>query len=306
MKIVIGSRGSKLALWQAGWVREQLANAGFVTELRVIRTSGDKLANIPLTQSGTKGLFVKEIEEALAAGEIDLAVHSLKDLPTEQPEGLHVAAVPPREDARDVLISRQNVRFADLATGARLGTSSLRRQAQARALRRDLELVAVRGNLDTRIGKLDRGEYDALILAAAGVNRLGLAGRVTEYFDVRQMCPAVGQGALAIELRRDDEPMHNAVRCLDHAPTHLAVLAERAALQGLGGGCLTPTAAHAVIENGILRLAGIVAEVEGTRILRASAEGSPSDPEALGDQVARQLLSEGARELLHKNVEAAR
>ena len=306
MKIVIGSRGSKLALWQAGWVREQLASAGFVTELRAIKTSGDKLANIPLTQSGTKGFFVKEIEEALATGEIDLAVHSLKDLPTEQPKGLHVAAVPPREDARDVLISRQNVRFADLGTGARVGTSSPRRQAQARALRADLELIAVRGNLDTRIRKLDRGEYDALILAAAGVARLGLADRVTEHFDVRQMCPAVGQGALAIELRRDDEPMHSAVRCLDHPPTHLAVLAERAALRRLGGGCLTPTGAHAVVEDGILRLAGIVAEVDGTRILRAFAEGSPADPEALGDQVARQLLSQGARELLHKDVEATR
>ena len=168
-----------------------------------------------------------------------------------------------------------------------------------------MELIAVRGNLDTRIRKLDRGEYDALILAAAGVHRLGLADRVTEYFDVRQMCPAVGQGALAIELRRDDEAMHSAVRRLDHPPTHLAVLAERAALRGLGGGCLTPTAAHAVVEDRILRLAGIVAEVEGARILRASAEGSSSDPEALGDQVARQLLSQGARELLQKNVEEA-
>jgi hydroxymethylbilane synthase len=303
MEIVIGSRGSKLALWQAGWVQQQLVNAGFAAEIRVIKTSGDKLANVPLTEAGTKGLFVKEIEEALAAGEIDVAVHSFKDLPVDQPEGLHVAAVPVREDARDVLISRQNIRLTDLPKRARVGTSSLRRQAQGRGLRADLEFMAVRGNLDTRIRKLDRGEYDALILAAAGVHRLDLGHRVTEYFGIGQMCPAVGQGALAIELRCDDESMHEAVRGLDDRPSHLAVLAERAALRGLGGGCLTPIAAHAVVKNGTLRLSGVVAEVHGARILWATAEGSTDRPEVLGDSVARQLLDQGARELLQQDIE---
>src|SRR6516164_9631978 len=201
MKVIIGSRGSKLALWQANWVRDHLAAAGHVVEIRIIKTTGDKLANLLLAQSGTKGLFIKEIEEALLAGEIDVAAHSLKDLPTELPEGLCVAAVPRREDARDVLVAGQTC--AELKPGARVGTSSLRRQVQLRQLRHDFELVPMRGNLDTRFSKLDRGDCDALVLAAAGVHRLELTERIQQYFAVEQICPAVGQGALAIEIRKD-------------------------------------------------------------------------------------------------------
>jgi hydroxymethylbilane synthase len=303
MKIIIGSRGSKLALWQAGWVRERLVTAGFEVEIQVIKTTGDKLANVALTQSGNKGLFIREIEEALAAGEIDLAVHSLKDLPTAQPEGLHVAAVPAREDARDVLVSRHHTRFVELRAGARVGTSSLRRQSQLRALRPDLQIMPVRGNIDTRLRKLQQGEYDALVLAAAGVRRLGLAEAITEYFDCRQMCPAVGQGALALEVRRGDERMDRAIRPLDDAPTHQAVLAERATLQRLGGGCQTPTGAYAAAaEDGSLRLLGMVASVDGTTVIRASAIGRADDPHSLGTRVAGQLLEQGAREVLARDL----
>ncbi len=298
MKIIIGTRGSQLALWQANWVKNRLTGAGHAVEIKAIRTTGDKLANVPLTQSGTKGLFIKEIEEALAAGSIHLAVHSLKDLPTEQPAGLAVAAVPEREDARDVLVSRHGLSLASLPAGARVGTSSLRREAQLRALRRDLEVVPLRGNLDTRLRKLDGGEYDAVTLAAAGLKRLGLAGRVTQYFSVDEMCPAVGQGALAIEIRPGDPQLERAVRPLDHSATHLAVCAERATLRHLGGGCQVPIAAHAVVPGRELRLVAVVASPDGSDLIRASATGALNDPEALGASVARDLVKQGARAIL--------
>ncbi|MBI1939969.1 MAG: hydroxymethylbilane synthase [Acidobacteria bacterium] len=298
MRIIIGSRGSQLALWQANWVKDRLAAAGHDLEIRVIKTTGDKLANIPLTQSGTKGLFIKEIEEALVAQEIDLAVHSLKDLPVEQPEGLSVAAVPEREDARDVLISRDGRAFSELPAGARIGTGSLRRQSQLRRLRADLEIIPLRGNLDTRLKKLDRGDCEAVVLAAAGVRRLGLAGRITEYFSPDQLCSAVGQGALALEIRADDERMRETLAPLDHAPTHRAVLAERAMLRHLGGGCQVPIAAYAAPDGGQMRLVGVVASLDGSEIVRASALGPASEPEALGAAVARDLLEQGARLIL--------
>ncbi len=287
-----------MALWQANWVKNQLAGAGHTVEIRAIKTTGDKLANVPLAQSGTKGLFIKEIEEALAAGSIHLAVHSLKDLPTEQPAGLAVAAVPEREDARDVLVSRHGLQLASLPAGARLGTSSLRREAQLRALRRDFEVVPLRGNLDTRLRRLDGGEYDAVTLAAAGLKRLGLAGRVTQYFSVGEMCPAVGQGALAIEIRPGDPQIERAVRPLDHPATHLAVCAERAALRHLGGGCQVPIAAHAVVTGRELRLVAVVASPDGSELIRVSATGALNDPEALGASVARDLVKQGARAIL--------
>ncbi|HMD98069.1 MAG TPA: hydroxymethylbilane synthase [Terriglobia bacterium] len=302
MTIVIGTRGSKLALWQANWVRDQLVTAGAKVEIRIIRTTGDKLANVPLTQSGTKGLFIKEIEEALAEGIVDLAVHSLKDLPTEQPPGLTVAAVPPREDARDVLISRLGSRdgagLMALPAGSKVGTSSLRRQSQSRALRRDVEVVPIRGNLDTRLRKLDAGEYDALVVAAAGIHRLGLRQRVTEYFAVDAMCPAVGQGALAIEVRKGDDRIERAVQPLDHWMTHQAVRAERAALRELGGGCQVPIAVHAQCEDDRLHLLGVVAAIDGRRIVRAANSGPASEPDRLGTEVARSLAEQGAREIL--------
>ena len=310
MRLTIGSRGSKLALWQAHWVRDQLTDSGCEVEIRVIKTTGDKLQSIApsepvpasiaqiVAQAGTKGLFIKEIEEALLAGEIDVAVHSLKDLPTEQPAGLVLGAVPPREDARDVFISQKGQPLESLQAGARLATSSLRRQTQLRALRPDLVYVAIRGNLDTRLRKLERGDCDALVLAAAGVHRLGLANQVTSYFRFDQMCPAVGQGALGIEIRTDDGRTCAAVAPLDHAATHHAVRAERAVLLRLGGGCQVPIAAHAIVEDGELRLRGLVANLDGSRLIRAQVRGPASDPEAVGAAVAEDLLRQGAREIL--------
>jgi len=298
MKIIIGSRGSQLALWQSNWVKDRLATTGYEVEIRTIKTTGDKLQDVPLAQSGTKGLFIKEIEEALADGTVDVAVHSMKDLPTDQPAGLVIAAVPEREDARDALISNNGQRFVDLPAGARVGTSSVRRQAQLRSLRGDLSLVPLRGNLDTRLKKLDRGDCDALVLAAAGVHRLGFQARITEYFSPDAMCPAVGQGALAIEIRQGDERTERAVRPLDHVPTHQAVRAERALLRYLGGGCQLPIAAHAVATGGQLNLVGLVASLDGSLVKRAAAAGTIEDPEGLGVKVATHLLQQGARAIL--------
>jgi len=297
-KIMIGSRGSKLALCQAEWVKTRLIAAGHQVEIKVIKTSGDKLVDVPLPQSGVKGLFIKEIEEALIAGVVDLAVHSLKDLPNDQPDELCVAAVPEREDARDVLISRDSKLFSQLAPGSRVGTSSLRRQSQAAHLRPDLKIVPVRGNIDTRFNKLDRGDYDALILAAAGAHRLGLKSRVIQYFSIAEICPAVGQGALAIEIRKGDTRIESAVAPLDHPATHRAIGAERATLRRLGGGCQLPIAAYAFEEADGLHLAGVVASLNGTRLLSAAATGPVDNPENLGTLVADSLVEQGARDIL--------
>ena len=310
MKLTIGSRGSKLALWQAHWVRDQLISAGYAVEVRIIKTTGDKLQTVapgdplppPIARTvaevGSKGLFIKEIEEALLAREVDIAVHSLKDLPTDLPAELALAAVPEREDARDVLIARQNQPLEKLRQEARVGTTSLRRQAQLSSLRPDLAFVAMRGNLDTRLRKLDRGVCDALVLAAAGVRRLGLTGHITGYFSLDQMCPAVGQGALGIEIRADDSQARRAVAGIDHLATHLAVRAERAVLRHLGGGCQVPIAAHAVWEGDQLRLRGLVANPNGTQVVRAQSVGRATEPEALGGAVAEDLLRQGARAIL--------
>jgi hydroxymethylbilane synthase len=310
MRITIGSRGSRLALWQANWVKDQLSAAGHEIAIEIIRTSGDKLQSYPpehplpasiaqsVADAGTKGLFIKEIEEALLAGKVDLAVHSLKDLPTILPAGLILAAVPPREDARDVFISADGKPFDQVSAGASVGTASPRRQAQLRRLRPDLEFVALRGNLDTRLGKLERGDCAALVLAAAGVHRLGLRERITGYFSFDQVCPAVGQGALAIEIRQGRAELARAVTPLDDPPTHLATRAERAMLHHLGGGCQVPIAAHANFEDGQLRLRGVVASLDGSRLIRAVAASSENDPERLGAAVAEDLLSKGAGAIL--------
>src|SRR4249919_2686838 len=231
--LVIASRGSQLALWQARWVAGQLAAAGHECRIEIIKTTGDKITDVPLAKVGTKGLFTKEIEEALLDGRADLAVHSLKDLPTELPEGLVLAAVPEREDPRDAIIG---MRLDQLPHGAKVGTSSLRRAAQLRKLRPDLVIESVRGNLDTRLRKLDEGQYDAIVLAAAGMKRLGWANRIAEILPAEKMCSAVGQGALAIETRATG-PGHDACAVLDHPATHAAVRAERGVLGALGGGC---------------------------------------------------------------------
>src|SRR3954468_8871166 len=236
--LVIASRGSQLALWQAHWVKGQLAALGHESRIEIIKTTGDKITDVPLAKVGTKGLFTKEIEEALLDGRADLAVHSLKDLPTELPEGLVLAAVPPREDPRDAMVGK---RLADLPAGAKVGTSSLRRAAQLRKLRPDLVIESIRGNLDTRLRKLDEGQYDAILLAAAGMKRLGWEARIAEILSPEMMCPAVGQGALAIETRIG----FALPPVLNHAATHTAVRAERGLLGALGGGCQVPIGAHA-------------------------------------------------------------
>ncbi len=294
MKIVIGSRGSLLALWQAGWVKQQLVAAGHKVETRVIKTTGDQLAGASLSQSGTKGLFIKEIEEALRAGEIDLAVHSLKDMPVEQPAGLLVAVVPEREDPRDVLISQKGVAYAELPPGARIATGSPRRQAQLRRIRADVTFVLMRGNIDTRFSKLSCGDSDALVLAAAGVRRLGFHSKITEYFSPEVICPAAGQGALAIEIREDNSEIQGAVEFLDHPPSHQAVRAERSALKALGGGCLLPIAAYASVEGSDLNLLAVVATPDGAQVLRANSTGPNQQPEELGERVAQDLLNQGA------------
>lgn len=298
MKLIIGTRGSKLALWQANWVMEQLSAEGHEVEIRIIKTTGDKLEDVPLTAAGTKGLFIKEIEEALLDGSVDLAVHSMKDLPTEQPGGLLIAAVPKREDARDVLISLAGKQLRELPSGARIGTGSLRRQSQIRALRGNLDLVPMRGNLDTRLRKLDRGDCDALVLAAAGVHRLGWRERITAYFSAAEICPAVGQGALAIECRANDVRTMDAAQPLDDGPTHSAVRAERELLRRLGGGCQVPIASHAIVEGRSLKIAAVVADLTGRKVIRAEGSGTIENPEQLGSVVAENLLRQGARQIL--------
>jgi hydroxymethylbilane synthase len=290
--LVIASRGSQLALWQAHWVQAQLAARGLESRIEIIKTTGDKITDVPLAKVGTKGLFTKEIEEALVDGRADLAVHSLKDLPTELPEGLVLAAVPPREDPRDAVVGR---RLADLATGARVGTSSLRRSAQLRKLRPDLKIESVRGNLDTRLRKLDEGQFDAILLAAAGLKRLGWAARIAEILEPTVMCSAVGQGALAIETRPEGAGF-SAARTMDDAATHTAVTAERAVLRTLGGGCQVPIGAHATVMADRIRLIGIVASPDGTEVIRAESEGT--DAEALGRAMGEDLLARGARRIL--------
>jgi hydroxymethylbilane synthase len=299
MKITIGSRGSALALWQANWVKDRLASAGHEITIKIIKTSGDKLQNASLAASGTKGLFIKEIEEALLAGQVDLAVHSMKDLPTDLPEGLGVAAVPKREDPHDALVSKNGVSLQQLPPGARIGTSSLRRQSQLLALRPDLKVVPMRGNVDTRLHKLERGDCEALVLAGAGLKRLGFASHITSWFSESEICPAVGQGALAIEISMKNAEVKKAVAPLDHPTTHQAVRAERSMLEALGGGCQLPIAAYAKYDSGDLSLMGVVADPDGTRLLRACATGKPENPKNLGKQVAEDLLRQGASELLN-------
>jgi len=292
--LVIASRGSQLALWQARWVQAQLAALGHDSIVEIIKTTGDKITDVPLAKVGGKGLFTKEIEEALLDGRADLAVHSLKDLPTELPAGLALAAVPDREDPHDAIVGK---RLAELPQGARVGTSSLRRAAQLRNLRPDLTIESVRGNLDTRLRKLDEGQYDAVVLAAAGLKRLGWAGRIAEILPSEVMCPAVGQGALAIETRTEGAG-RDACAALDHLETHQSVTAERGLLAALGGGCQVPIGAHASAHNGRLKLRALVASPDGSEIVRGEAEGPVADAEALGRALGADLLARGARRIL--------
>jgi hydroxymethylbilane synthase len=298
--IRIGSRGSALARWQADHVAAELRDRGHQVSIEILVTTGDRVQHAPFMQVGTKGMFTKEIEEALADERIDLAVHSLKDLPTELPEHFTIAAIPKRADARDAFVSLRHENFAALPPGAVVGTSSLRRQAQLRALRIDLDIRELRGNVDTRLRKLHQGQYDAIILAAAGLDRLGLAADVKELFSSQQMCPAAGQGALAIECRTDDNATRAVVAALDEAATHFAVLVERAALATLGGGCHLPVGVYCAPAGNGWTITGVVARPDGSQILREQMELHERDGSAedAGRAMANRLLARGAAEFL--------
>jgi hydroxymethylbilane synthase len=304
-RLIIGSRGSKLALWQAEWVRSRLSAIYPHLEVRieVIKTSGDVLKDAPLSVIGGKGVFTREIEEALLDRSIDLAVHSLKDLPTLLPSGLTIAVIPEREDARDALVLRSDFSLAEpsirnLPRGAIIGTSSLRRLAQLRHQRTDLEIKELRGNVDTRLRKLDAGDYDAVILASAGLRRLGFSERISAPVSTAEMLPAVSQGALGIETREADALTREMLAPLDHEPTRLACMAERAMLRGLGGGCQLPIAAYATISGDRLRLEGLTAALSGEPVVRDEIEGAAKTAAQLGETLAARLLERGASSLL--------
>ncbi len=293
--LTIGSRGSQLALWQARWIQARLQGFGMESRIQVIHTTGDKITDVALSKVGTKGLFTKEIEEALLDRSIDLAVHSLKDMPTELPAGLILAAIPEREDPRDAIVG---ARLSELKNGAHVGTSSLRRAAQLRVLRPDLQISDIRGNLDTRLRKLDEGKYDAIVLASAGLRRLGWQERITELLEPDVMCPAVGQGALAVETRDDSGEAREICRRLEHVDTRIAVTAERAVLAALGGGCQVPIGAHATLDGGAIQIRAIVVSPDGAQVIRKQAGGNASDAARLGRVLGDQLLAEGGARIL--------
>jgi hydroxymethylbilane synthase len=300
MILRIGTRASKLALAQARWVHERIGAQYPELDIQLVpvRTKGDRIRNRPLSSFGGKGLFVKEIEEALQKKEIDVAVHSMKDLPAELPRDLYIGAVPDREDPRDVLISKDNASFEELPQGARIGTGSLRRTAQLLYHRPDLEIVSIRGNVDTRIRKLHSMGMDAVIVAAAGLQRMDLTARISHVLPADFMVPAIGQGALALELRLDDRQTADLVRFLDHYQTRTAVEAERTFLKELKGGCQLPVACFGELIDGTLSLDGLVADPGGKQVVRDRLSGSPQDAAALGTALARKLLEAGAEAIL--------
>ena len=300
-KLRIGSRGSQLALWQANHISAVLRARSHEVEIEIIHTTGDKITDVPLSMVGTKGglgkgIFTKEIEEALAAGRIDLAVHSLKDLPTELAPGFEIAAIAKREDARDAFCSRHYSALQDLPQGARVGTSSLRRQAQMKAVRPDLDIHPLRGNVDTRLRKLEQGEYDAIILASAGLKRLGKIELIKQIIPTELICPAAGQGALAIEIRKGETATRRQLEFLDDPAARAATTCERALLNCLGGGCQVPIGAFAEVRNGRLHLESIVADPDGSKVLRDSRDGD--DPEKLGHDAGTALLNRGGDQIL--------
>ena len=318
-RIVIGTRGSKLALWQAEWVKAELErhHTGIRVELYKIKTTGDKILDVPLAKVGGKGLFVKEIEEALLRKEADIAVHSMKDVPTDFPLGLSLPVVCEREDPRDAFVSPiENLRFRirnfeSLPYGAKIGTSSLRRSCQLLSRRPDLKITSIRGNLDTRLRKLDEGQFDAIIVAVAGLKRLGWTERITEVLSSGICLPAIGQGAIGIECRIADESIHELIAPLNHSETFICIRAERAFLKRLEGGCQVPIAAHgrligrqsgkgcrAGFENCLLVMDGLVGSVGGYKLIRGHIEGNPGDAESIGITLAEEILSRGAKEIL--------
>jgi hydroxymethylbilane synthase len=295
-RLRIGSRGSRLALWQANHISALLRERGHEVEIEIIHTTGDKILDVALAKVGTKGMFTKEIEEALADGRIDLAVHSLKDLPTELSAGFEIAAIPPRENPRDVFCSVKYASIEQLPERARVGTSSLRREAQLRALRPDLDVRSLRGNVDTRLRKLEAGEYDAIILAAAGLNRLGKTESIKQIISEDVMCPAAGQGALAIEIRSSDSETRQHLAFLDDPAARATTICERALLNKMGGGCQVPIGALAEIREGRLHVQAVVARPDGKKALRESADGD--DPIELGESVGEALLRNGGDAIL--------
>ena len=294
--IRIGSRGSPLARWQAEHVRARLETLGHPCHIEIITTTGDRVQDRRLESVGGKGAFLKEIEEAMLAGEVDLAVHSLKDVPTALPDGLRLCAILERADPRDALVSASAAPFGELPAGSRIGTSSLRRQCQVRALRPDLEVADLRGNVDTRLAKLRDGRCDAIVLAMAGLARLGREAEATQALDPETFVPAPGQGAIVLECRSGDAAVASAAAPLHHAASGRAVEAERALLQALGGGCNVPLGAHATVEGPALRLVAFVGRADGSSLVRGERRGT--DPAALGRALAEDLLARGARSLL--------
>jgi len=298
LRLKIGSRGSQLALWQANHISAQLCERGHEVEILIIHTTGDKITDVPLAKVGAKGMFTKEIEEALAEGGIDLAVHSLKDLPTDLSAEFEIAAVLSREDPRDALCSKNYASIEELPKRARVGTSSLRREAQLKVVRPDLVVHPLRGNVDTRLRKLESGEYDAVILALAGLRRLGRTELVRQIIPVEVMCPAAGQGALAIEIRAGDRVVREALTFLDDGASRRETDCERALLKKLGGGCQVPIGANAKLQDGVLHLEAIVARPDGSVLLRESAAGR--DPLALGEGAGESLLQRGGADILER------
>jgi hydroxymethylbilane synthase len=298
----IGTRGSQLALYHANWVKEKLVQTHphLKVTLITIKTTGDKIQDAPLAKIGGKGLFVKEIEEALIQGRIDLAVHSIKDVPTELPESLHLSAITKREDPRDVFISKDGTLLKDLPQRAKIGTSSLRRQAQLLHFRGDLELIPLRGNLDTRLKKLERMNLDGIVLAMAGVKRLGFEARITEVFPIEISLPAIGQGALGIETRKEDKGVEERIHFLNDPESAIAISAERSFLKRLGGGCQVPIAAFAKIVDSNLRIDGLVGTTDGKRLVKHHLEGPAEEAESLGNELAEILLGKGAKEILEE------
>lgn len=299
-KLHIATRKSPLALWQANYVRDALLarNPGLDVELLTMTTQGDKILDTPLAKVGGKGLFVKELELGMLEGRADLAVHSMKDVPVEFPEGLGLAAILPREDPRDALISNKFSSIDGLPRGARVGTSSLRRQCQLNARRPDLEILDLRGNVNTRLKKLDDGEYDAILLAAAGVKRMGWEERITELLEPEQFIPAIGQGAIGIEIRLDDERVRGLVGELNDQQTAIRITAERALNEALQGGCQVPIAGYSEISHGVILLRALVGRPDGSELVQGVISGKPEDAAELGQVLADDLLSRGAREIL--------
>ncbi len=302
-RLTIATRGSQLALWQANHIRDCLMaqNPDLIIEFSIIRTKGDKILDVPLSQVGGKGLFVKEIEEALLSGEADLAVHSIKDVPMVLPDGLTLGAIPKRAPFTDCLCSEKYASLSEIPHGATVGTSSLRRQAQLLALRPDLNIVSLRGNVDTRLRKMKEGRFAAIVLATAGLQRLGLSAAHMTELAPKDFVPAAGQGALGIECRADDTGTLALLAKLNDPPTRTCVEAERAFLLGLDGGCQVPIGAHATLsENGMVTLDGLVGETDGSRILRKKAQAPGTQASELGISLARELLEAGAKDILDR------